>query len=186
MLYRISVAERGLTGIANIFRSRLSRLDDLLRAGTVPLTRLHCPQPPPYWWRLPLALPRSSLPLSSPLPKSCLSAWHGWRRNWITARGLLGPSAAGVRCQHRRSPRGRALRQRGTITCSTERCRYLLVMSLSENFQTKTKPIPTECQFGKPNTKPILYGLQKADICTKFLKKLIFTHIKVFYKQKIS
>ena len=37
MLYRISVAERGLTGIANIFRSRLSRLDDLLRAGTVPL-----------------------------------------------------------------------------------------------------------------------------------------------------
>ena len=37
MLYRISVAGRGLTGIANIFRSRLSRLDDLLRAGTVPL-----------------------------------------------------------------------------------------------------------------------------------------------------
>ena len=37
MLYRIFVAERGLTGIANIFRSRLSRLDDLLRAGTVPL-----------------------------------------------------------------------------------------------------------------------------------------------------
>ena len=37
MLYRISVAERGLTGIANIFSSRLSRLDDLLRAGTVPL-----------------------------------------------------------------------------------------------------------------------------------------------------
>ena len=37
MLYRISVAERGLTGIANVFRSRLSRLDDLLRAGTVPL-----------------------------------------------------------------------------------------------------------------------------------------------------
>ena len=35
MLYRISVAERGLTGIASIFRSRLSRLDDLLRAGTV-------------------------------------------------------------------------------------------------------------------------------------------------------
>ena len=40
MLYRISVAERGLTGIANIFRSRLSRLDDLLRAGTVPLSWL--------------------------------------------------------------------------------------------------------------------------------------------------
>ena len=39
MLYRISVTERGLTGIANIFRSRLSRLDDLLGAGTVPLTR---------------------------------------------------------------------------------------------------------------------------------------------------
>ena len=37
MLYRISVAERGLTGIANIFRSRLSGLDDFLRAGTVPL-----------------------------------------------------------------------------------------------------------------------------------------------------
>ena len=37
MLYRISVTERGLTGIANIFRSRLSRLDDLLRAGTVAL-----------------------------------------------------------------------------------------------------------------------------------------------------
>ena len=36
MLYRISVAERGLTGIANIFRIRLSGLDDLLRAGTVP------------------------------------------------------------------------------------------------------------------------------------------------------
>ena len=44
MLYRISVAERGLTGIAKIFRSRLSRLDDLLRAGTVPLnlnTHMH-------------------------------------------------------------------------------------------------------------------------------------------------
>ena len=37
MFYRISVTERGLTGIANIFRSRLSRLDDLLGAGTVPL-----------------------------------------------------------------------------------------------------------------------------------------------------
>ena len=37
MLYRISVTERGLTGITNIFRSRLSRLDDLLGAGTVPL-----------------------------------------------------------------------------------------------------------------------------------------------------
>ena len=37
MLYRISVAERGLTGIGNIFRSRLRRLDDLLRAGTVSL-----------------------------------------------------------------------------------------------------------------------------------------------------
>ena len=44
MLYRISVAECGLTGIANIFRSRLSRLDDLLRAGTVPLTTR--PRPP--------------------------------------------------------------------------------------------------------------------------------------------
>ena len=44
MLYRISVTERGLTGIANIFRSRLSRLDDLLGAGTVPLTlaRIRC------------------------------------------------------------------------------------------------------------------------------------------------
>ena len=41
MLYRISVTERGLTGIANIFRSRLSRLDDLLGAGTVPLTTYH-------------------------------------------------------------------------------------------------------------------------------------------------
>ena len=40
MLYRISVTERGLTGIANIFRSRLSRLDDLLGAGTVPLIKL--------------------------------------------------------------------------------------------------------------------------------------------------
>ena len=39
MLYRISVAERGLTDIANIFRSRLSGLDDLLQAGTVPLIR---------------------------------------------------------------------------------------------------------------------------------------------------
>ena len=38
MLHRISVAERDLTGIVNIF-SRLSGLDDLLRAGTVPLTR---------------------------------------------------------------------------------------------------------------------------------------------------
>ena len=35
MLYRISVAQRGLTGIATIFRSRLSGLDELLRAGTV-------------------------------------------------------------------------------------------------------------------------------------------------------
>ena len=42
MLYRISVTERGLTGIANIFRSRLSRLDDLLGAGTVPLSRHSC------------------------------------------------------------------------------------------------------------------------------------------------
>ena len=41
MLYRISVTERGLTGIANIFRSRLSRLDDLLGAGTVPLKSGH-------------------------------------------------------------------------------------------------------------------------------------------------
>ena len=40
MLYRISVTERGLTGIANIFRSRLSRLDDLLGAGTVPLNEI--------------------------------------------------------------------------------------------------------------------------------------------------
>ena len=40
MLYRISVTERGLTGIANIFRSRLGRLDDLLGAGTVPLSNL--------------------------------------------------------------------------------------------------------------------------------------------------
>ena len=40
MLYRISVTERGLTGIANIFRSRLSRLDGLLGAGTVPLSLL--------------------------------------------------------------------------------------------------------------------------------------------------
>ena len=40
MWYRISVTERGLTGIANIFRSRLSRLDDLLGAGTVPLRSL--------------------------------------------------------------------------------------------------------------------------------------------------
>ena len=40
MLYRISVTERGLTGIANIFRSRLSRLDDLLGAGTVPLKNI--------------------------------------------------------------------------------------------------------------------------------------------------
>ena len=43
MLYRISVTERGLTGIANIFRSRLSRLDDLLGAGTVPLTTAFLP-----------------------------------------------------------------------------------------------------------------------------------------------
>ena len=42
MLYRISVTERGLTGIANIFRSRLSRLDDLLGAGTVPLIYYYC------------------------------------------------------------------------------------------------------------------------------------------------
>ena len=49
MLYRISVAERGLTGIANIFRSRLSRLDDLLGAGTVPLTVLQGPLFENYW-----------------------------------------------------------------------------------------------------------------------------------------
>ena len=40
MLYRFSVTERGLTGIANIFRSHLSRLDDLLGAGTVPLKEI--------------------------------------------------------------------------------------------------------------------------------------------------
>ena len=45
MLYRISVTERGLTGIANIFRSRLSRLDDLLGAGTVPLKILFINEP---------------------------------------------------------------------------------------------------------------------------------------------
>ena len=44
MLYRISVTERGLTGIAYIFRSRLSRLDDLLGAGTVPLNIIEIPQ----------------------------------------------------------------------------------------------------------------------------------------------
>ena len=44
MLYRISVTERGLTGIANIFRSRLSRLDDLLGAGTVPLNCNNIPK----------------------------------------------------------------------------------------------------------------------------------------------
>ena len=33
-MYRISVAERGLTGITNIFRRRLSGLGDLLQAGT--------------------------------------------------------------------------------------------------------------------------------------------------------
>ena len=38
MLYGISVAEHGLTGIAIFFRSRLSGLDDLLQAGTVPLS----------------------------------------------------------------------------------------------------------------------------------------------------
>ena len=42
MLYRIPVTECGLTGIANIFRSRLSRLDDLLGAGTVPLRSVEC------------------------------------------------------------------------------------------------------------------------------------------------
>ena len=45
MLYRISVAKRGLTGIANIFRSHLSGLDDLLQAGTVPLTIAITPPP---------------------------------------------------------------------------------------------------------------------------------------------
>ena len=52
MLYRISVAEGGLIGIANIFRSRLRRLDDLLRAGTVPLTRfgVHLPYPISKQW----------------------------------------------------------------------------------------------------------------------------------------
>ena len=46
MLYRISVTERGLTGIANIFRSRLSKLDDLLGAGTVPLRVLRVREHP--------------------------------------------------------------------------------------------------------------------------------------------
>ena len=51
MLYRISATERGLTGIANIFRSRLSRLDDLLGAGTVPLTLVPLGGPPPVVFR---------------------------------------------------------------------------------------------------------------------------------------
>ena len=53
MLYRISVAERGLTGIADIFRSRLSRLDNILRAGTVPLSlrKGHFAHPSPWWVR---------------------------------------------------------------------------------------------------------------------------------------
>ena len=54
MLYRISVTERGLTGIANIFRSRLSRLDDLLGAGTVPLRNT-------YRSLLPVLIPVGSL-----------------------------------------------------------------------------------------------------------------------------
>ena len=49
-------------------------------------------------------------------------------------------------------------------------------MPLTENFKPKTKPIPTECQFGKPNTKPISYGLQKTDICTKLLKVNIYAY----------
>ena len=63
MLYRISVTERGLTGIANIFRSRLSRLDDLLGAGTVPL-KLHHPDAN----HVPHCLPSRLLPLPTPLP----------------------------------------------------------------------------------------------------------------------
>ena len=39
MLYRISVAERGLTGIAKYFAVVLSGLDDLFRAGAVPFNR---------------------------------------------------------------------------------------------------------------------------------------------------
>ena len=46
MLYRISVAERGVAGIANIFRSRLSGLDDHLQAGTVPLSLVSNGKPP--------------------------------------------------------------------------------------------------------------------------------------------
>ena len=49
MLYRISVTERGLTDIANIFRSRLSRLDNLLGAGTVPLNRNTMSINPTIW-----------------------------------------------------------------------------------------------------------------------------------------
>ena len=65
MLYRISVTERGLTGIANIFRSRLSRLDDLLGAGTVPLT-VDC------WgfWRSLLEIPSHWLRQFPPPPQS--------------------------------------------------------------------------------------------------------------------
>ena len=50
---------------------------------------------------------------------------------------------------------------------------YRLVMPLSENFKTKTKPIPTKCQFGKPNTKPILYGLQKANVANGLIGVVI-------------
>ena len=61
MLYRISVTERGLTGIANIFRSRLSRLDDLLGAGTVPLMeetlKIYCFLCPKWWGLAPWVRP---------------------------------------------------------------------------------------------------------------------------------
>ena len=91
MLYRISVTERGLTGIANIFRSRLSRLDDLLGAGTVPL-RCNC-----FRKRTPstflLLLSQSAVPYI--VFSEFLDIWVWYRSRYVHKHGL--PSAVARR-----------------------------------------------------------------------------------------
>ena len=83
-----TVAERGLTGIANIFRSRLSGLDDLLRAGTVPLTRKKTfEQVFSSSYALPDCTPLSSLSMS--LQVYC---WSRHSRCWSPRRRSPGPS----------------------------------------------------------------------------------------------
>ena len=109
MLYRISVTERGLTGIANIFRSRLSKLDDLLGAGTVPLRQVLLggggSGPPPVFFVSALCLATSffafnltsfhfffnSSVVRIMAVEACSSAWIDFQTSALVAEPFPGP-----------------------------------------------------------------------------------------------